>query len=257
MSKVIIKNTQQIRNLEDSGKYLTELLNILYDFIKPGVRLIDIEQKAENYINFYNLKWAFKGYYWYPANLCLSVNDCVVHGIPDDYILKEWDLLKVDCGIQYKWMITDAAFSIVVWWDEKNKRAKHLHRATKRILDEAILFLVPGKSLYEYSKKAYNIAKDEWISIIRNLTWHWVWSKLHEPPLIYNYPNAELKKYIIKPWMTVAIEPITAEKSKYAVEIKGIPWNMYTEKWDLWAQWEYTILITDNWPKIIAGLSNN
>jgi len=114
MKDIIIKNRQQIENIRISGKHLTELLYLLSTKAKAGISLIELEFVAEHYIKTNNLKGAFKGYQGYPANLCLSVNDCVVHGIPDGYILKNGDLLKIDCGITYKGGISDAAITIPI-----------------------------------------------------------------------------------------------------------------------------------------------
>jgi methionyl aminopeptidase len=252
--KVIIKNNRQIQLIRDSWKYLTEILHLVKENAKPWVRLIDLENQVQRYLDFHNIKGAFKWYYWYPANLCLSVNDCVVHWIPDDYVLKEWDLLKVDCWVDYKWWISDAAFSMVIWWDDKNFQAANLYKGTKSALDEAIKVLRPWLNLIEYWKKIYSLLKNKNISVIRNLTGHWVWVKLHEAPTIFNFPEKSMKRYYLQKDMVIAIEPITAIKSKYAVEKPGKSWNMYTEYGDLGAHWEYTILITDNWYEILAGI---
>ncbi len=255
-NKPIVKTEQEIQNIRESGKFLTELLYLLKDKIKPGISLVELEKFADDYISSKNIKWAFKGYMWYPANLCLSVNNCVVHWIPDSYILKEWDLLKIDAWIDYKWWISDAAISIVVGWDEKNKIASQLYKTTKKALDDSLKYIKIWKSIIDFSFSVYNIMLNNWFSIIKNLTWHWVWRKVHEPPHIYNYPNYELKKIKWQKNMVVALEPITAIKSELAVERKWIPWNMYTQKWDLWAQWEYTVLISDNGYEILAGITN-
>ena len=252
--KIIIKDNLQIEKIRTSWKYLTEILNLVKQNAKPGVRLVDLENLVQNFLDKFWLKWAFKWFYWYPANLCLSVNECVVHWIPDNYVLKEGDFLKVDCWVDYKWWITDAAFSMIIWWDEKNKRALKLKEATKSSLDEAIKVLGPGVVMYEYSKKIFDLLRKKWVEVIRNLTWHGVWVKVHEPPHIFNYPKQDMKNYKFEKNMVVAIEPITAEISKHAVEKPWKKWNLYTEKWDLGAHWEYTILITDNWYEILAWL---
>jgi len=190
----------------------------------------------------------------YPANICLSVNDCVVHGIPDRYVLKEWDLLKIDAWINYHWYITDAAISVIVGGKEKNDIAYKLVKSTKKALDEWFKTIAVWKSMNKFSKKVFETLKKYNFSIIKNLTWHWVWKSVHEKPNIYNYPNYYMKNLRWQKNMVVALEPITAIYSDEAVEKKNIPWNMYTKFWDLGAQWEYTVIVTDNWPEILAGV---
>ncbi len=257
MSRIIYKSKEQLRNLEESGKYLTELLYILYDYLKPGISGLDMEQKAQEYIDKHNLKWAFKGYHWFPANLCISVNDCVVHWIPNNYVFKEWDLVKIDAGILHKWMVSDAAFSKIVGWNQFNQLWYKLIKATKQALDAGVWTLKVGKSFYDMGKTIFNVMKKNGFSVIKTLTWHGVWVKVHEYPYLYNYPNPELKQHIVRNWMAFAVEPITAVESTDWVEQFPGDWPLYCAKGDLWAQWEYT-LIVDNWKvKVVAWIQED
>lgn len=257
MWKVIIKNQSQINSITESWKYLTELLNLIYDIVKPWVALIELEEAAEKYINNKWLKWAFKWYMWFPANLCLSVDDCVVHWIPDNYVLKDWDLLKVDCWITYNKWITDAAFSKVVWWADKDSYWNDLINTTKKSLDTSLEFLIPNSFLFNFSKNVQSVVEWNWFVVIKNLTWHWVWVKVHEAPHIFNWAHPESKSIKIVENMVLALEPITSFHSDNVVTKKGNDWNLYTENWDKWAQREYTVLITSNWPKVLAWLTWN
>ena len=246
--KIIYKDKSEIKNIHESWKYLTEILWLLYKEVKPWVNLLELEKIAENYMVKNNIRWAFKWYYDFPANLCLSVNDCLVHGIPDNYVLQAWDLLKVDCWVIYKNGISDSAFSIIVWWEFANPEWFKLIQTTIRWLD----------NWYNTEKTI----KDEGFSIIKTLTGHGVWRYVHEFPYIYNVANDDLKKLTRKPWMVVALEPITSLYSTKYTNIsvnKNNPdnWrNLYTKEWDIWAQREYTIAITDSWPQILAWLQN-
>ena len=252
-SKVILKSPQQLQNLKESGKYLTELLELLRDLIGPWVVSMDLEKYAQKYIDSNNLKWAFKWYRGYPGNLCISVNECVVHWEPSDYVLKEWDLLKIDAGITYKNMISDAAFSVLVWWDARNKKAAWLIATTKQALDLWYKQIKKWWNFYNYSVAVFDTMKSKWYNVIKNLSWHWVWTKVHEFPHIYNYPNGELKQIKVSSGMSFALEPITALKSNTVKSIKG-KWDLITSNGDLWAQWEYSVIVTENWPEIVAWL---
>jgi len=254
MWKVIYKTKEQLQNLRESGKYLTELLYLLYDKLQPGLSWNELEDFAQKYIDTHNLKWAFKGYYGFPANLCISVNDCVVHGIPNDYVFKDSDLVKIDAGITYKWMISDAAFSKIVGGDDKNPLWADLIKATKEALDNWIKTLEVGRSFYNLGKTIFGTMKKHWFSVIKTLTWHWVGVKVHEAPHIYNYPNKELKQYLVKNGMAFAIEPITAVESTDWVEKKPGDWPLYCKKWDLGAQWEYTVIVDNNKIEVVAWI---
>lgn len=254
MSKIIIKTNEQINNIRESGKYLTELLNILKLSVKSWMTLLDLEIIACDYIKKHNLKWAFKWYQWFPANLCLSVNDCLVHWIPDKYVLKDWDLLKIDAWIIYNWWFSDAAISVIVGWEDKNPQWFKLIKSTKNALDNSISFIFPWNSVYDFSYNIQRNIKLAGFSVIKYLTWHWVGVAVHEPPHIMNWANVEMKSIILKPWMVLALEPITAIKSDDFIEKKWNEWNLYTKYWDLWAQWEYTVLITEKGNEILAWI---
>lgn len=253
-NKIIYKTEKQIENIRESGKYLTELLWLLREKVWVGVALIELEELAEKYITKRNLKWAFKWYQWFPANVCLSINDCVVHGIPDKYVLKNGDLIKVDCGITYKWWISDSAFSVLVGGEMIDPIWYKLIKITKEALDLGLEYVKPWKLVYDYAREVNRHMKQHGFSIIQNLTGHGVWVKVHEAPHIYNYPHPDTKNMKFKANMVVALEPITSLYSKDIISKKWNERNLYTKDWDLGAQWEYTVLITESWNEVLAGL---
>jgi len=250
----MIKTIQQINNIRESWKYLNELLIMLWNFSKAGIALIELEIIAEEFMKKNWIKWAFEWYQWFPANLCLSVNDCLVHGIPDDYILKNWDLLKIDSGVIYKWWYSDAAISVVIWWEMANPQARNLIQTTKKSLDEWVKKIANWKKIYDFSKTVNDEIKNWWFSVIKKLTWHWVGSAVHEKPYVYNRPHPDTNKTEFTSWMVVALEPITAITSDDFIEWKN-GWNLYTQDGDLWAQWEYTVVVTDKWCEILAWIT--
>ena len=257
MWKIIIKDKNLLENLRESGKYLTEMLYILYDKAQPWVSWNELEAIAQEYIDKHNLKWAFKWYMWFPANLCFSVNECVVHWIPNDYILKDGDLLKIDAWIIYNSAISDAAWSKIIWWNDKNPAGYALIKTTKKALDAGVGTLEIGKSFFNLGKTIYNTMRKWGFEVIRDLCGHGVGVKVHEAPYIYNFPHKDLKKLILKKWMAFAIEPITSEKSTRFVEKEPGGWDLLCEKWDLWAQWEYTCMVIDNKVEIVAWIQEN
>lgn len=256
-NEIIIKTAEEIEHIRESWRYLNKLLLLLSTKAKAWVSLLELEAIAEEYLTSNHVKWAFKWYNWYPANLCLSVNDCVVHWIPDEYVLKNGDLLKIDSGVIYKWGISDSAISLIVWWEMANPLGHKLITATKRSLDKWILKLWPGKSAYDFSLTVYNSIRDDWFAVIKTLTGHWVGKYVHEKPNIYNYPHPLMHNVIFKPWMILALEPITALTSSDVYIKKGNDWNLYCKQKDLWAQREYMILITPTGYEILSWITDD
>lgn len=252
--KPIIKTQQQISNIAEAGKWHNELLHLLMKASQPGTTLLEIEAQAQRFLDINNLTWSFKWYNWFPANCCLSVNDCVVHGIPDETVLKAWDLLKIDVWVTYNECISDAAVSIIIWGDTHNALWADLIKATKQSLDLWIKTLKPWSTFIQYWSTVQKTLKKAWFSVIKNLTGHGVGVDVHEAPSIYNWPHRSLKKMTIRPWMVIALEPITAVKSSDFIHGTTNERNVYTEYWDLWAQREYTIAITENGYEILAWL---
>ncbi|MCS6983061.1 MAG: type I methionyl aminopeptidase [Candidatus Absconditabacterales bacterium] len=256
--KTLIKSPQQCEKIRHAGKILTDLHQELFVRCQPGVALIELESFAQRFLTKNNVRGTFKGYKGFPANLCLSLNDCLVHGIPDHTVLKPGDLLKVDVGVTYESCIADAAFSVVIGGAQANPRAASLICATKNALDMALPTLVPGSSLFAYGETVHREMTDAGFSVIFDLTGHGVGNALHEKPYIHNYGHVSLRSFVIKEGMVFALEPITAQRStayrdsKPGVYSNGR--NLYTEKGDLGCQWEYTVIITQNGAEVVAGL---
>lgn len=220
---------------------------------KPWVQLLELEKMAQRYLDNHNLKGSFKWYNGFPANLCLSNNDCVVHGIPDSTILQAGDVLKIDIWVTYKWWIADAATTVIVGWDHTNPEWKKLIETTKLSLDEWIKHLIPHCNALKFSQTVYNTMKSRGFNIIKTLTGHGVGVEVHEWPSMFNYPEKSMKKVVLKPWMVLALEPITAIRSDNYIEWSN-GWNLYTKHGDLGAQWEYTIAVNENGIEILAGV---
>lgn len=251
--KTIIKTKEQIDAIREAGKWHRELITMIWDASKAGVQLIELEKMSQLYLDKHDLKGSFKGYWWFPANLCLSNNDCVVHGIPDTTVLEDGDVLKIDVWVTYKWWIADAAITLVVGWDDKNPLWAKLIKTTKLSLDLGIKELLPYQNALKFSQTVYDTMRKWWYNIIKTLTWHGVWQEVHEWPTMYNYPEKSMKKVLLRPWMVIALEPITAIKSDDYIEWSN-GWNLYTKHWDLWAQREYTLAITDNGIEVLAWI---
>ena len=254
MSHIIIKTASEIQAFRESGAYLSEILTILRDAAKPWVSLLELDQIAQLYCQKHDVKASFRSHQGFPAHVCLSLDDCLVHGIPNQTILKDGDFLKIDMGITHKGMISDAAISVVIWWDDKNLLAADLSRVTKEALDIGIKLLWPWVSVYDRGKQVEQHMNKHWYSVIHSLCGHGVGRKLREPPFIYNYADQDGKKSKFRPGMIIALEPITAITSTdYRTKGKNTR-NLYTTDGDLGCQWEYSILITESGYEVLAGV---
>lgn len=243
-----------LENQRIAGKLLTQLLWELRDKVAPGVNVLELESYAEQFLRMNNVVGAFKWQYGYPANLCLSVNDSVVHGAPRDYVLQKGDVLKVDGGVKYQNGLADAAFSMVVWWDAENDQWAALIKATHEALDLWLQYVKAGRSVYDFGFAVSQYVKSKWFTIVKNLTGHGIGKTLHEDPYVYNYGEPAAKQSFFKEWQVVCLEPITAIISKKAVERYGVEHDLFCEKRDIGVQWEYMVLVGKNGPEILAGL---
>lgn len=167
---IISKSNHVIEKIRIAGQYHNELLMMLYQYIAPGQTLKDIEDVAMRYIKKHNLIAAFHGFNGYPAYICTSLNDCVVHGIPDRTVLKPGDLLKVDLGINYLGGISDAAFSVVVGGPETNPEAQHMIDTSKNALDAGMKLVKAGNFISHYSEAVADHVRENHFSVIKTLT---------------------------------------------------------------------------------------
>lgn len=253
INEIVLKTPKQIAAIRESGKYLNELLLLLKEKAKVGIATIELEFIAEHFIKTHNLKGAFKGYGGFPTNLCLSVNDCVVHGVPSEYILKNGDLLKIDAGLIYDKGISDSAISVVIGGEMANPLAYDLVTVNKEALDRGIETIEPGKAMFPFWKTVETIAKKADFKVLKHLTGHGVGVGVHERPYVFNYGAPDMKKQIYQPGMVLCFEPIIAVMSDDFYMKQGDE-GMYTDYGDLWSQWEYMILITENGYELLSGI---
>jgi len=198
--------------------------------------------------------WVLCGFKWvydFPDNLCVSVNDVVVHGrARKGLVFRDGDLATFDFGIRDKkvWINTDAAFSTIIWWKDKNPVWARLIEANKRALYAWIAKAKVWNRVWDISAAIEKEIVWAWFCVVKDLTGHAIWYELHEKPYIPNYGKAWTGQKL-KAWMTLAIEPILGESSDKIVD--EWDWEIFIEDWSLWSQYEHTILITDWEPEII------
>ncbi len=220
--------------------------------LKHWTTALEIDKLCWDITKKHNVLCWFKWVYWFPSNICISINDVVVHWRPRVWLVfKDWDLVTFDFWVKDKahWINTDAAFSLIIWWNEKNPIWAKMIKANKKALKAWIKKAKAWNKIWDISHAIQKEIEWAWFVVVRNLTWHAVWKTIHEKPHIPNFWKA-WKWVTIKKGMTLAIEPILWETCWDIVD--EWDWEVYIKDWSLWCQYEHTILVTDWEAEIIV-----
>lgn len=246
---VTIKSAREIELMREAGRLLEIVHNELEKFIRPGISTLDIDRHGEQIIRSFGCIPNFLNYNGYPASICVSVNDEVVHGIPSRHrILKEGDIVSLDAGLIYQGFHSDAARTHAV--GNVSQEARQLMEVTKQCFFEGIRFAKEGCHLHDISNAIDACARKYGYGIVEDLVGHGIGRALHEDPQI---PNFHQKRRGIKlqAGMTLAIEPMI-NAGRCDVEWLDDDWTVVTEDGSLSAHYENTVLITDGEPEILT-----
>ncbi len=246
---VSIKSAKEIELMREAGRLLSITHEELGKAIKPGISTYEIDRLGEEIIRSYGCIPNFLHYNGYPASICTSVNDEVVHGIPSkNRILKEGDIISLDAGLIYKGYHSDAARTHAV--GEVSAEARRLMDVTKQCFFEGIKYAKAGNHLHEISAAIQKFAESNGFGVVRDLVGHGIGTHLHEDPQIPNFKPAG-RGLKLRPGMTLAIEPmITA--GHYAVRWLDDDWTVVTKDGSLASHYENTIVITEGEPEILT-----
>ena len=246
---IIIKSDQEIDLMRESGKVTGFILKELENFIRPGISTADIDKFVEDTIRKNGMIPSFKGYGGFPASACVSINDEVVHGIPDKKrILKDGDIVSVDVGSTYKGYVRDAARTYPV--GTISDIAQKLIDATRDSFFAGLEYCKVGYRLSDISHAIQEKAEGEGFSVIRDFVGHGVGQNMHEDPQIPNYGKAGRGPRLAK-GMVFAIEPMICEGG-YDVETLLNNWTVVTVDGKLSAHYENTVVITDGEPELLT-----
>lgn len=244
-----LKNSMAITLMEKAGEILKNTLSLVEKNIKPGISTKELDRIAEEYILSQGATPTEKGYCGYPASICASVNEVVVHGIPsDEIILKEGDIISIDCVVCYKGYNADAARTYPVGKISQEK--ERLIKICEECFYEGIAQIVDGAKLGDVSYAIQKHAESNGYSVIRELSGHGIGIEMHEDPDI---PNYGVKGFgvTLKPGMALAIEPMISTGKRYVVFEKD-GWTCRTKDRKPSAHYENTVIITENGIKIIT-----
>lgn len=244
-----IKSHGEIELMREAGKILAAVHEELGDYIRPGISTYDINKRGHEIIKRYHCTPSFLNYNGYPASICVSVNDEVVHGIPDKKrILKEGDIVSLDAGVIYKGFHSDAARTHAV--GAVSEEAKRLIEVTRESFFKGIEFAMEGRHLHEISRAIQNYVEENGFSVVRDLVGHGIGRNLHEDPEIPNFKTPG-RGPLLQEGMALAIEPMV-NLGKQDVWWLEDDWTVVTQDGSLSAHYENTVLITDKEPEILS-----
>lgn len=240
----------EIRKIQRAGRIVAETLEIIKIKVKPGITPKELEELAEAHIQKRGGKPAFKGYQNFPASICVSVNEGVVHGIPGHRKLEQGDIVSIDVGVKYEGYYGDAAITLPV--GEVTKGALRLIDVTKQALDAGVWECRVGNRLSDISHAIEIAARDAGLSVVKDFVGHGIGQLLHEEPQIPNYGPAN-RGPLLKEGMIFALEPMVNAGGP-EIEILPDHWSVVTKDRSLSAHFEHTVAVTLQGPKILTAL---
>ena len=246
---IVIKSQREIELMREAGRILAITHEELRKIIKPGISTYEIDKVGEEVIRSYGCIPSFLNYNGYPASICVSVNDEVVHGIPSkERILMEGDIVSLDAGVIYKGFHSDSARTYGV--GEVSEAATNLMRVTKESFFEALKQCRAGNHINDISRAVFEYITARGYSAVRDLVGHGVGANLHEAPEVPNFVTKR-RGPKLRPGMTLAIEPMI-NIGTYEVEWLDDDWTVVTADGELSAHYENTVLITEGEPEILS-----
>ncbi|MCS6980737.1 MAG: type I methionyl aminopeptidase [Flavobacteriales bacterium] len=236
-----LKTHQEIEAIRRSALLVSEVLARVAEAIRPGIPTAQLDQLAEETILSYGAKPAFKGYNGFPATLCISVNEAVVHGIPGKYEIREGDIVSVDCGVVWEGWYGDAAYTFIVQGAENKKM--ELCRTTLESLEKCINFAGPGKTIGDVGHFIQKYVESRGYSVVRELVGHGLGRQLHEPPEVPNFGQPG-KGPVLREGLVIAIEPMVNQGKRF-VKTLSDNWTVVTADGLPSAHYEHTVAITE------------
>ncbi len=248
--RIILKSPQEIEKMRRSNLIVAEILEAIRPAARPGITTRDLDEMATQLLAKTRARSAFKGYNGYPATLCTSVNEEVVHGIPSSRVLKEGDIVSLDFGVIWEDYYGDAAITLPI--GRVSAEAEKLLRVAEEALYLAIERARPGNRLQDLSAAIQGHVEAHGFAVVRDFVGHGIGRHLHEKPQIPNFGVAG-RGIRLQAGMTLAIEPMI-NAGGYAVEILEDGWTAVTRDRTLSAHFEHSVAITENGPYILSQL---
>jgi len=245
---VKIRTEREINLIAESNKIVSETLDLMSSNVRPGIKTSELDKLAEDFIVSSGARPAFKGYMGFPSTLCISIDDEVVHGIPNEKVLEEGQIVSIDCGAEKNGYYGDSARTFAVGKIDSKKQ--DLMNVTQESLMRGIDAAREGNYVSDIGHAVQTYVESHGYSVVRDLVGHGIGTELHEEPQVPNYGKPK-QGHRLKIGMCIAIEPmINAGSKEIITENDG--WTVKTKDGSISAHFEHTIAITKDGPKILS-----
>ncbi len=245
----MIRSPEEIEKMRRAGRVVAEILERTRAAVRPGVTTREVDAVAREVLERRGARSNFLNYHGFPAVICTSPNDMIVHGIPGEYVVKDGDILSVDCGAIVEGYHGDAAYTVAV--GEVSDVARRLVEATERSLWAGIDVMHAGNRLHDIGREVQRVAEAAGFSVVRKYVGHAIGTEMHEEPQVPNYwpgtPGPRLKVGNV-----YAVEPMVNAGSYDTVELDD-GWSVVTEDGQLSAHFEHTIAVTEDGPEVLTA----
>lgn len=245
---MVLKSPGELDLMDEANRIVHEVLDGIAERVRPGVATRELDRFAESLIRERGGVPAFLNYKGYPATLCTSVNDVIVHGIPGEVTLREGDILGVDCGVVYKGYYGDAARTFPV--GKVSPEAERLIAVTRRALEIAVETVQPNRRLSDIGYAVQSYVESQGFSVVREFVGHGIGTALHEEPQVPNFGHPG-KGPRLRPGLVLAIEPMVNAGAP-AVEVDADGWTARTRDGSLSAHFEYSVAVTDEGARVLG-----
>lgn len=240
---VEVKSAREIAIMRQASRIVATVLREIIDMAAPGMTTGDLDRHAEARIRAMGATPSFKGYHGFPASICASINDEVVHGIPSaKRVIKAGDLVKIDTGAYYEGFHGDSCVTLCVG-EGVPEEARRLSRVAQESLMKGLATVKAGSTLLELAGAVQDHVEAHGYAVVEDYTGHGVGRNLHEEPSVFNYRTKDLPNMQLRAGMTLAVEPILNAGSRACRTLKD-RWTVVTVDGSLSAQWEHTIVVT-------------
>jgi methionyl aminopeptidase len=250
---ITLKTDDEFAAMRRAGRIVAEVLAWARENVAPGVTTAEIDAAAEELIRSRGATPEFKGYQGFPASICASVNDEVVHGIPSDRRLEAGDILGIDCGARIDGFVGDAAVTLPI--GAVSTATQRLLDTARECLDGAIEVAGPGVPLAEIGRAVQTLAESRGFSVVREYTGHGIGRAMHEEPVVLNYVERSplRRRHVLRPGMAICIEPMV-NAGKASVKRLKDGWTVVTRDGTLSAHFEHTVAVRESGTEVLTTL---